>query len=192
MVYRPTFRKQGDGSTCQWANCGPASSAMASQRAREGVDPNRPSAWPPTPREVRASIQAKFGTGCKGTTFAQNESAVASLYGVDLQPRYNIPFSTFRSMIISGRGAVVAIQYSAVPAKYDASPGFDGGHSVFVNERRASDGAFLVYDPLADGRRTGIPKGPQWWPSSVLQKAAEAYPGTNVGAIHASFTIDTE
>jgi hypothetical protein len=193
MVYRPTFRKQGDGSSCQWANCGPASVAMASQRAREGKDPANQYGWPPTPKEIRQRIAAKYGTGCKGTTFAQNEYAAALLYKVDMQPRYQVPWSTFISLIKSGRGAQLAIQYSVVaPTKFDASPGFTGGHSVFVNEVRTSDGAFLVYDPLADGRRAGIPKGPQWWPGSLVKAAAFAYPGTNVNCLHASFTIDTE
>lgn len=193
MPYRPTFRKQGDGSSCQWGNCGPASTSMASQRAREGHDPGTAFGWPPMPPEIRRRIQAVFGTGCRGTTFSQNERAASDCYRVDMQPRYNVPWSTFRSMINSGRGAVVAIQYGVIaPTQYDGSPGFTGGHSVYVNERRSSDGRFLVYDPLADHRRPGIPQGPQWWPSSLLQRAAEAYPGTNPGTIHCSFTIDTE
>lgn len=193
MVYRPTFRKQLDGSTCQGTNCGCASSAMASQRAREGKDPGNRFAWPPTPRAIRSHIQAVFNTGCRGSTFPQNERVCATMYAVDLQPRYNIPWATFRSMIISGRGAVAAIQYSVVaPTRFDACPGFNGAHSVYVNERRASDGAFLVYDPLADGRRSGITTAPDWWPASFLQKAMYAYPGTNTGCVHANFTKDTE
>lgn len=192
MPYRPTFRKQLDGSVCQGSNCGCASSAMASQRAREGRDPGNKYSWPPTPRAVRAQIQT-FRRGCNGSTFAENERAVATLYAVDLMPRYNVPWATFRSMIIAGRGAVAAIQYSVIaPTKFDGCPGFTGGHSVYVNERRSSDHAYLVYDPLADGRRAGIPKGPQWWPGTLLQKAMYAYPGTNSGCVHASFTRDTE
>ena len=84
------------------------------------------------------------------------------------------------------------IRYSVIaPTKYDASPGFTGNHAVYVNERRASDGAFLVYDPMADHRRAGIPQGPQWWPASLLQRAAYAMPGTAAGCVNASFTRDT-
>lgn len=192
MVYRPTFRKQLDGSACQGNNCGCASSAMASQRAREGKDPANRWSWPPTPRAVRARIQSVFGTGCRPSTFGQNERAVADLYAVDLMPRYNLPWATFRSMIISGRGAVAAIQYSVVHGtRFDACPSFSGGHSIYVNERRSSDGKFLVYDPLADGRK-GYTTAPDWWPASFLQKAMYAYPGTNSGCVHASFTKDTE
>jgi len=190
MVYRPTFRKQGDGSRCQWENCNPASHAMASDRHRRGADPHNEHRWLPTPSEIRNRISP---THCGGTNLNENDLAVQHLYGVNMNVRYNVPMGTFRSMIISGRGAVVSIWYGVIaPTKYDASPGFTQGHAIYVNERRSSDGAYLVYDPLADGRRAGIPKGPQWWPASLLQRAAEAYPGTNAGCIHASFTKDTE
>lgn len=164
---------------------------MASQRAREGKDPGTKYSWPPTPRAVRARIQAVYGGGCRPSNFPQNERACADLYAVDLQPRYNIPWSTFRSMIIAGRGAVAAIQYSAIHGtRFDACPSFQGGHSVFVNERRSS-GGYLVYDPLADGRK-GYTTAPDWWPGTLLQKAMYAYPGTNPGCVHAIFTKDTE
>jgi len=130
---------------------------------------------------------------CAGTSLNQNDAAVTHLYGVDMLIRYNIPWASFTSLISSGRGAVVPILYRVIaPTRYDASPGFTGNHAIFVNERRASDGAFLVYDPLADGRRAGIPQGPQWWPSSLLKAAAYAYPGTNTSCVHASLTRDTE
>jgi len=192
VAYRPTFRKQGDGSRWQWNNCNCAAHAMASDRHRKGADPKNSHGWLPTPSEIRNRIIAvSKDTG--GTSLNQNDSAVQYLYGVDMAIRYNVPWSTFQSLIISGRGAVVSIQYVIIaPTKFDASPGFTGGHAIYVNERRASDGAYLVYDPLADGRRAGIPKGPQWWPASLLRKAAETYPGTVSGKIHASFTRDTE
>jgi len=132
-------------------------------------------------------------TNCGGTSLNQNDAAVNYLYGVDMAVRYNVPWTTFASMIISGRGAVVPIRYSVIaPTRFDGSPGFTGNHGIFVNERRATDGAYLVYDPLADGRRAGIPRGPQWWPGSLLKAAAYAYPGTNIGCVHASFTRDTD
>jgi hypothetical protein len=189
MTYRPAFRKQGDGSRCQWSNCNPASHAMASDRHRRGCDPHNHHGWPPKPPEVRNQI----GGGCGGTNLEENKAAVRHLYEVNLDIRYQIPFRSFKSLIRSGRGAVIPIQYSVISGtRFDASPGFRGGHAVYVNERRKSDGKFLVYDPLADGRRRGIPKGPQWWPARLLRRAAEAYPGTNSGCIHASFTKDTE
>lgn len=188
MTYRPTFRKQGDGSRCQWFNCNCASHAMAVDRHRKGIDPRKPSLWLPRPAEIRNAISPH---SCGGTSLADNEKACARLYGVDLTPRYNVPFDSFRSLIISGRGAVVHIDYGVIaPTKFDASPGFTGGHAVYVNERRSSDGAFLVYDPLADHRRAGIPQGPQWWPATLLKKACGAYTGS--GLVDCSLTRDTE
>lgn len=186
MTYRPTRRVQKDGTPCQWANCNPTSHSMATDRHRRGVDPTLASGWLPMPAEIRRKIG-----GCSGTSLADNAAAVKALYGVTMMPRYNVPWDTFRSLIISGRGAVVNIMYSVIaPTKYDGSPGFVGGHAVYVNERRSSDGAFLVYDPLADGRRTGIPTSPDWWPASLLKAAAGAYTGS--GLVDCSLTRDTE
>lgn len=188
MTYRPTFRKQGDGSRCQWSNCSPASHAMATDRHQKGVNPPGTATWKPTPPVIRNKISP---WSCGGTSHADNANAVRALYGVSLLVRYNVPWATFVSMIQSGRGAAVSIKYSVIaPTKFDASPGFTGGHDVYVNERRTSDGAFLVSDPLADGRRAGIVKGPQWWPASLLKAAAGAW--TGAGLVDVSLTRDTE
>jgi hypothetical protein len=190
MTYRPTFRKQGDGSRCQWQNCGPASQAMAAQRHRKGIDPKNVHGWPPMPAEIRNQVSPH---SCGATNMNELDVAAMHLYGVDMLVRYGIPWASFQSLIISGRGAIVQISYSVIHGtKYDACPTFRGNHGIYVNERRASDGAFLVYDPLADGRRAGIPKGPQWWPASLLKAAAYAMPGTAAGLVNASFTRDTE
>jgi hypothetical protein len=189
MVYRPTFRKQGDGSRCQWSNCGPASQAMAAQRYREGRDPLNHHGWPPMPSEIRNYISPN---ACGGTTLQDNDVAAFNLYNTNMYVRYGVPWDTFRSLVVSGRGAIVQVMYSAVlGTKYAGSSTFRGTHAIYVNERRASDGAYLVYDPLADHRRSYIPQGPQWWPGILLRRAAEAIPGTATGCINASFTIDT-
>jgi hypothetical protein len=190
MVYRPTFRKQLDGSRCASFNCGCASQAMASQRFREGRDPMNHHGWPPMPSEIRNYISPN---SCSGTTLQQNDNAAYHLYLTNMWVRYGVPWDSFRSLIVSGRGAIVQISYSVIlGTKYAGSTVFNGPHAIYVNERRATDGAYLVYDPLADGRRPGIAKGPQWWPGILLRRAAEAMPGTATGCINASFTIDTE
>jgi hypothetical protein len=187
--YRPRFRKQGDGSRCQWSNCGPASQATASDRHRRGVDPKNHHGWPPTPPEIRNRI----GGPCGGTSLEENDAAATHLYETNMWVRYGVPWDTFRSLIQSGRGAHLQISYAVIaPTRFDGSPGFTGLHSIYVNERRSSDGAYLVYDPLADGRRKGIPQGPQWWPASLLKQAALAVPGNAAGTVNASFTRDTE
>jgi hypothetical protein len=162
---------------------------MAADRHRRGRDPGNHHGWLPKPAEIRAFI----GGSCGGTTLEQNDRAATHMYATDMLVRYDVPWTTFRSLIIAGRGAVLQIDYGVIaPTRFDASPGFTGNHAIYVNERRSSDGAFLVYDPLADGRRSGIPKGPQWWPASLLQRAACTMPGTNPGTVNASFTRDTE
>ena len=187
MVYRPAFRTQLDGSRCAGTNCGCASQAMASQRGRRGRDPGNSHGWPPMPPEIRNYIGA-----CGGTSLNQNDAASNHLYAADMWVRYGVPWATFQSLIISGRGAIVQIWYGVIaPTRYDACPGFVKGHAVFVNERNPATGAFLVYDPLANGRR-GLPQGPQWWPASLLKAAAYAFPGTATGCVNASFTADTE
>jgi hypothetical protein len=161
---------------------------MAAERHRKGVDPKNHHGWLPTPSEIRNFIGA-----CGGTSLNENDGAVTHLYLANMDVRYDVPWTTFRSAIIAGRGAVVQIDYGVIaPTKFDASPGFHGNHAVFVNERRSSDGAYLVYDPLADGRRKGIPQGPQWWPGALLRDAAYAMPGTDTKTINAAFTRDTE
>lgn len=192
MTYRPPFRKQLDGSRCEGTNCGCASAAMAAHRHRKGVDPRNEHGWPPKPPEVRNRIIAVYHD-YDGTTLNENDEAVTHLYLANLDVRYNVPWTSFRSLIISGRGAIVCTRYSVIaPTRFDACPGFTGNHAVYVNERRSSDGAFLVYDPLADGRRSGIPQGPQWWPADLLKRACDAYPSTNAGCVHAALTRDTE
>ena len=187
MVFRPPFITQIDGSKCQWTNCGCAAHAMAANRHRKGIDPRNHHGWPPAPSEIRSRISPY---SCGGTSLDDNEAALIHLYEVNLAVKYDVPWGSFRSLIVAGRGAVVSIRYSVVHGtRFDASPNFYGNHGIYVNERR-SDGSYLVGDPLANGRR-GLPKGWQWWPGDLLRRAAEAYPGTNPGTINASFTRDT-
>jgi hypothetical protein len=189
MTYRPHLLTQLGKTPCANKNCGVCCAGMAADRARKGIDPNNKYAWPPTAGDIRRQIS---GTWCRPTTLEDCKRAVKALYGVDLTIRYNIPRANFRSLIMSGRGAIMSIRYSVIHGtKFDASPNFYGNHGIFVNERRLG-GFYLVYDPLADGRRKGIPKGPQWWPGNLLYAAGQAYPGTNADHVHAAFTRDTE
>lgn len=58
-------------------------------------------------------------------------------------------------------------------------PYFRGGHSVGVLGQRKKNGVvqWLLFDPLDDQRRRGIPKGPRWVPKWKLKKALEAFGG---------------
>jgi hypothetical protein len=81
--------------------------------------------------------------------------------------------------IRSGRGAVLSIQYWPVPYNLRGQKNFTGGHAIFVNEGRYYDSLgnpteLLVFDPLCDARYYNIPQGPNWWPTSMVKKAAGA------------------
>lgn len=77
-------------------------------------------------------------------------------------------------------GYAVLLQYSyavindRLPA-LSGSPTFRGLHVALVPRLRRRGGGveLLVFDGLYDGRRKGIPKGPQWVPAWVLKQAAE-------------------
>ena len=50
----------------------------------------------------------------------------------------------------SGQGAIIQVNYGPIAdSKYDAGRGFRGGHAMF-------ESAHATYDPLADGRASGV------------------------------------
>jgi len=186
MAYRPAFQKQADGSQCGWENCNPTSHAMAVDRDWLGARKGGP-----------VAIRNRIDLFCPGTSMSQNLTAVKALYATAMDARYDVPWSTFLDGLVSGRGAVVTILYSVVHGTpFDACRTFDGRHAIYVNERRwnATLGRYeaLVFDPLADGRYSWIPKGPQWWPMSLLEKAMLAsYTTDGSGNVESSFTRNT-
>jgi hypothetical protein len=197
MTYRPAFHKQLDGSPHAGNNCGPGSLSSAIERDRRGVKPNS-ALWLPTPAYIRARmialvIEADKGAG--GTSGPELVKAAKRLYGVTLTPRYNLPFADLVTLIAAGRGAIIPIRYSAVHGtKFDACPSFLGNHWVYWNGSTWTSAAgYLdrIYDSLADGRRAGIPKGPQLWPRALLKAATGAY--ATAGIVTAALlTRDTE
>ena len=58
-------------------------------------------------------------------------------------------------------------------------PYFTGGHSVGVCGQRKKNGVvqWLLWDPLDDQRRRGIPKGPRWVPAWKVIRALEKFAG---------------
>jgi len=187
VTYRPAFRKQGDGSRCQWQNCNPTSHAMAVDRATRGSKVGS-----------QVAIRNRINLFCPGTSMLQNHDAVRALYAVPMDVKWDYSWSEFLAGIKSGRGAVVTIMYSTLHnTPYDACRTFDGRHAIYVNEWRHNSTTnrdeFLVYDPLADHRYSWIPQGPQWWPASLLQKAMLAsYSSDGSNSVEAAFTANTE
>lgn len=84
-----------------------------------------------------------------------------------------------------GRPAVVAISYRAWNASQDETgdPYFTGAHSVAIlgeRDRRAQGSRieWLISDPLDDGRRSGIARGPRWVLRRDVINAAVALGGS--------------
>lgn len=94
--------------------------------------------------------------------------------------RFGGEFSRLMEILEAGDAACIAVDYSKVPRHLSGDPLFTGFHSIFVAGIARRDGkpALKVYDPLCDGRRTGIPgPGPVWWTPLILKRATAGYAG---------------
>ncbi len=202
MVYRPPFIKQLDGTRFSGTNCTMASGSMAAIRHREGSNPAGSARWYPTPWYLRQLTGDKRG----GTTLSQLDQVLNRYYHVDLEVTFGTSWRHFREQIKKGRGAVLQGGYSAIQhTVWSGSREFSGNHAIFVNEvrhnARLNRLEYLVYDPLCDGRRAGLDKGPSWIPENVLKEFASRlithttpYYTYHSGAdnVWAAFTRDTE
>lgn len=72
------------------------------------------------------------------------------------------------------------------PSK-SGDPNFNGSHAIsvfgYTPASETSDGThkYRVFDPLCDGRKSNIPKGPTYWKAATLRDAADAYAGGGSG-----------
>jgi hypothetical protein len=95
-----------------------------------------------------------------------------------------------KQAIRRGRPVVLAISYLAwnrTTEKRTGDPRFIGAHSVLVfGERRRGHGVeWRLFDPLEDGRREGIERGPTWRRRRDVMAAALALVGGDRGAMWA-------
>jgi hypothetical protein len=157
-----TLVPQRDGSSFQWSNCNCACGAMLVSFATSGDRT-------PTAAEVRALVRNSDGSPDRsgGTTSAQVADAIRRGYGVLSDVRYAVPFDLVWARGNSPDWAVsLSGHYGVVShTKYDGSPGFTGNHQVVFH-------AGMIYDPLADGRRPGIPLGPKRWGKTLIRAFA--------------------
>lgn len=196
-VYKPPFIKQLDGSAFGGANCTLASLSMAIVRDLKGKNPPGSAPWYPTPRWLRAVSGDHSG----GTTLTQADALSNKYYGVNIDVKKGIEWSEFRKRIEAGKGAILQGRYKAFHGTaFDACPTFTGNHAVYINELRWSQKRkrweYLMYDPLADGRRN-LPKGPMWIGESQLKTFAGTLilgrtATVGIGKAWAGFTKDTE
>lgn len=170
------FVRQLDGTPLAGENCGPASVASALRwSTRHSIAPS--------PSLVRVRLEDPVG----GTHPRQLRVAWSSFEKAALREGWQLPemryrehgeYSRLREILESGDAAVVAVDYSVVPAGLSGDPSFKGLHSIFVSGivERKGERVAKVYDPLCDGRRTGIPgPGPVYWPLPLLRKATGGY-----------------
>jgi hypothetical protein len=199
MVFRPPFIKQLDGSRYAGLNCTMASAAMAAIRHKVGSNPPGTALWYPKPWSLRALTGDTSG----GTTLGQADTVLNRYYGIDLIVIGNDTWDHFREKLRAGCGAILQISYSQIyNTKWSGSPTFKGNHAVYVNEVRRNykldRWEYLVYDPLCDGRRSGVDQAPSWIPESVLKRAAgylyisPSWGRAGVGRCWAAYTRDTE
>ena len=193
LVYRPRIQHQladpcyirrPDGTLYRSAgdNCTCFAGAMAADRHTMGRTV-------PSGCAVRRRTHDTAG----GTNLGQVAYALSAGWAVVLDIRYRVRWTDVFRLIDEGRGAIIQGQYWVIrDSPFRGSETFSGGHAVYVNEVR-DDGRFLVYDPLADGRRAGLADGPDWWPGTLLRKFAGAlrFPTGAVlgdGLAYAAFT----
>ena len=179
MTYSPKFQKQLDGSPTASSDCGVRSASMGIDWATDGAKvPNV------------ADFRRRAGTvGDKPNTTATLQKGVQS-YDTAAETngykplkatrKLQAPHSELDSLAGAGRWLTLSIDYGVVNDRRPDLSGdraFRGGHSVGLLGRRVFNGTveYKIWDPLADGRRDGIPKGPKWWPRTLVQKATEKF-----------------
>jgi hypothetical protein len=153
---------QFDGSNLAGLNCNCAVGAMLVAWVTQGA--HRPSA-----ADVRRLVREPSGIAnvIGGTNPAQVAAALDRGWNVSLDVRYRVPLA---DVVSRAQQAPVglSIGYSPVAGTvHDACPGFRGNHEIALFRG-------LVFDPLADGRRHGIPDGPERWGDDLLRRACGA------------------
>lgn len=193
---RPVYVKQLDGSRYAGLNCTCAAGAMALDRHTIGQT-----------RTTGAYVRALTGDTTGGTNLSQVAAAIARRWGVQLDVHYGIAWASFDDELHAGHGAILQGSSAAtIGTRYRASETFRGNHAWYVNGGRGwtqgTSGTwhptdYLVYDPLADGRRAGIAQSPMWIPASIVHRFAALLntSGDNLlgaGRAYCAFTKDTE
>jgi hypothetical protein len=195
--HRPRAKDQLNDptSTLDGLNCTPTAGAIAADRHTLGKVNIR-----------GGQVRAMTGDTSGGTNLPQVATALLRGWGVALTVRTGISIAAFDDHLHDGHGAILQGASSATRGtKYQASETFGGNHAWYVNEGRGwrlisgvwVPTEYLVYDPLADGRRAGIAKSPFWLPRTYLLTFARRLivSGSTMlgpGRAYAAFTRDTE
>lgn len=168
----PGLIAQHDGSPFEWENCAPSTWAALVVAQMQGKRPAKGSPWFPT----GASLRTQSGDRSGGILPSVLDATVNRIYGIDLDVRIT-GTAAVQSALEHGFDVGVLVGYGPIADHGDSgSPGFRGNHSLplFGTRTISSVVEWLSGDPLYDGRRGVIPKGPRWIPRSVIVKACEA------------------
>jgi hypothetical protein len=170
---------QLDGSGTASFDCGPASTAMAVDRASGGqVRPAirvvrtkmRVPSGPTDPWDWKRALD-EFDGAMKREGLRPIPSRLVA--GGDLGELHDL-------LIEKRRAVLLAIDYGTVARltpRLWSSTSFRGNHAILVDGGRERDGRDegRVLDPLADGRTIGgkrMVRGPRWWPWPLIRAAA--------------------
>lgn len=162
---------QLDGSPHGGENCACATAAMHILSECQGRYPGHGNPWPPTGASFRIDSHDTVG-GLLASTVDETSNRE---YGID--PDFQIATGErVTAKLRAGYGATFLHDYSPISAAgKSGSPGFGGNHGSFLADIQGAYNAIqiLTADPLYDGRRAGIPIGPQWINWRTIVRAAE-------------------
>jgi hypothetical protein len=181
----PTFQAQNpaiSGYSLGWSSCTAFSAAMAASFDRQVAK-----------LCTGGQVRAKTGDTVGGLTLAQVDDALNRGWAVDLNTVYRGGWADFVKRIDAGCAAILQGSYAPIAdSRFDAGGGFRGNHAVTVLP------GWIVMDPLADGRRSGIYKyHGEAYPQPLLREfAGRLNIGVvtplplGLGLVYASFTRD--
>lgn len=100
---------------------------------------------------------------------------VAAKFGVRLDVAYGVPWSQVRDLN-RDRAILLSINYRPIQlTSFSGQRTFSGNHEILLLPE------LFTWDPLADGRRPGVFRGPAVYPETLLMQAAGAMPGAGFG-----------
>lgn len=181
MTYQPKHQRQLNGTLTAGEDCGVRSTSMAIDFATRG-------ATVPTVAALRTRMGVKTGPTNtsqqqKGAQSYDTPAETGKRKPVVFNRQSPAAWSEFVGPLTNGDKAVVlSLDYGIVNDKKPNVSGdraFDGNHSImFLGSRQTAQGTEVkAWDSLYDGRRQGIPKGPQWWPLWLVRDACAAFAG---------------
>ena len=159
---------QFDGSPLAGKNCAAAGAAMHLVSERQGRRPAKGSPWYPT----GASFRAATGDTVGGLLASQVDATANRVYGIDIDYRIAAA-SEVAARLRAGYPVSFLHRFAPIrDAGFRGSGSFGENHYTFLSGIRA-DNAVRDLDPMFNGRRSDVPRGPQWVPWSAIVRAGE-------------------